>query len=351
MKAAIITDTHFGARNDAIVFSSYFSKFYEDIFFPYLKEHDIKSLIHMGDVFDRRKFVNYKSLYDAKHMFFDPLLENNIECHMLAGNHDTFYKTTNEVNSPSLLLKEYPNITTHNTPKELNFCDANFVMMPWLCKDNHDYAVDLINKTKCDIMFGHLEILGFEMIPGQFSPEGLDRKLFKKFDMVFSGHFHHKSDNGTVYYIGNPYQTNWLDYKDPRGFHIFDFETRELEFIENPYEMFHKYFYNDLDWTVESVQEENFDKWENTYVKIIVENKTNPYLFDVILDKMYKSGVGDITVVESFAELDDEETIIDEAQDTMTILSTYIEQMEAPVDKKRLDILMRNLYNESLTLE
>ena len=227
MKTAIITDTHFGARNDNIAFSRFFTKFYENIFFPYLKEHNIKNLIHMGDVFDRRKFVNYKSLYDAKDMFFDPMAKNNIECHMLAGNHDTFYKTTNEVNSPALLLKEYSNIITYSDPCELTYCDSTFLMMPWLCKENYEGAVKLINNTKCDLMFGHLEVNGFEMIRGQFCAEGLDRKLFDKFDMVFSGHFHHKSDNGTIYYLGNPYQTNWMDYKDPRGFHIFDFETRE----------------------------------------------------------------------------------------------------------------------------
>ena len=261
MKTAVLTDTHFGARNDNIAFSSYFTKFYENIFFPYLKEHNIKKLIHMGDVFDRRKFVNYKSLYDAKCMFFDPMAKNDIECHMLAGNHDTFYKTTNEINSPALLLKEYSNITTYSNPCELTYCDSTFIMMPWLCKENYEGAVELINNTKCDLMFGHLEVNGFEMIRGQFCAEGLDRKLFDKFDMVFSGHFHHKSDNGTIYYLGNPYQTNWMDYKDPRGFHMFDFETRELTFIENPYEMFHKYFYNDLEWTVETVQAEDFDKW------------------------------------------------------------------------------------------
>ena len=154
MKTAILTDTHFGARNDSVAFSSYFTKFYETIFFPYLKEHNIKNLIHMGDVFDRRKFVNYKSLYDAKHMFFDPLAEHNIECHMLAGNHDTFYKTTNEVNSPALLLKEYSNITTYSDLCELTNSNSTFVMMPWICKGNYDAAVELISNTKCDIMFG-----------------------------------------------------------------------------------------------------------------------------------------------------------------------------------------------------
>lgn len=200
-------------------------------------------------------------------------------------------------------------------------------------------------------MFGHFEIDGFEMIRGQFCSDGLDRKLFEKFDMVFSGHFHHKSDNGTIYYIGNPYQTNWLDYKDPRGFHIFNFDNRELTFIQNPYEMFHKFFYNDVDWTLEEVNEIDFDEWQQAHVKIVVENKTNPFFFDVILDKMYKSGVYNINIVESFAELDDGEDIVDEAQDTISILSTYIDGLETNIDKKRLDLLMRNLYNESLTLE
>lgn len=223
--------------------------------------------------------------------------------------------------------------------------------MPWVCSGNYEESIDLIKNTKKDIMFGHFEIDGFEMIRGQFCSGGLDRKLFEKFDMVFSGHFHHKSDNGTVYYTGNPYQTNWLDYKDPRGFHIFNFDNRELTFIQNPYEMFHKFFYNDVDWTLEEVNEMDFDEWQQAYVKIVVENKTNPFFFDIILDKMYKSGVGNINVVESFAELDDDEDIVDEAQDTISILSTYIEGLETNVDKKRLDLLMRSLYNESLTLE
>ena len=115
--------------------------------------------------------------------------------------------------------------------------------------------------------------------------------------------------------------------------------------------MFHKFFYNDVDWTLEEVNEMDFDEWQQAYVKIVVENKTNPFFFDVILDKMYKSGVGNINVVESFAELDDDEDIVDEAQDTISILSTYIEGLETNVDKKRLDLLMRSLYNESLTLE
>ena len=168
--------------------------------------------------------------------------------------------------------------------------------------------------------------------------------------MVFSGHFHHRSDNGTVYYTGNPYQTNWMDYKDPRGFHIFDFKNRNLEFIENPYEMFHKYVYNDENIEATQVQEMDFSMYQDCYVKVIVEQKNNPYVFDLILEKMYANGVADLNVVETFADVEDD-IEIDEAQDTITILSGYIDNMEENVDKKNLDLLMRRLYNEALTSE
>ena len=58
MKIALITDTHFGARNDSLLFLDFFRKFYENIFFPTLKERGIKEIIHLGDVVDRRKFIN-----------------------------------------------------------------------------------------------------------------------------------------------------------------------------------------------------------------------------------------------------------------------------------------------------
>ena len=37
MKIALLNDTHFGARNDSNIFDEYFYKFYDNIFFPYLK--------------------------------------------------------------------------------------------------------------------------------------------------------------------------------------------------------------------------------------------------------------------------------------------------------------------------
>jgi len=89
MKVAIITDQHFGARNDSPNFLDFYQKFYDNVFFPKLEEIGIKELLILGDTFDRRKYVNFYSLQRTKQMFFDKLKEKNIKIYMLAGNHDT----------------------------------------------------------------------------------------------------------------------------------------------------------------------------------------------------------------------------------------------------------------------
>ena len=351
MKVALITDTHFGARNDSQIFADFMREFYTETFFPFLKENNIKECIHLGDVFDRRKYINYKSLYDSKDYFFNPLAENDIQVLMIAGNHDTFYKTTNEVNSVSLLLNEYSNIKTFDSPIEMTGQNGSFLLLPWICKENYDEAMEAIKTTTSSIMFGHLEIDGFEAHAGYFHDGGLDKSIFNKFDMAFSGHFHHKSDNGTIFYLGNPYELTWQDYKDVKGFHIFGTDTRELQFIENPNRMFFKYMYNDNKLDATTINELDFNYLQNKYLKVIVQEKNNPYLFDMVMDKIYKAGPFDITVVENFIDVAGDEEIVDEAQDTVTILSNYIEQLNTNVNKKNLDGLIKTLYNEALTVE
>ena len=110
MKIAIITDQHFGARNDSIHFLDYYEKFYRDTFFPTLDNNGITNLLILGDTFDRRKYVNFLTLKRTKEMFFDELYNRDIKVSMLAGNHDTYFKNTNDVNSVDLLLKQYPNV-------------------------------------------------------------------------------------------------------------------------------------------------------------------------------------------------------------------------------------------------
>ena len=349
MKVAIITDQHFGARSDSIAFLDFFEKFYDNTFFPCLDTNNISTVLILGDTFDRRKYVNFYALDRAKKMFFDKLAERNITVHMLAGNHDTYFKNTNEVNSPDLLLKEYNNIHVIDDPETIEVDGTKICMMPWICPENYQASLDEMKTTKAELCMGHFEIAGFAMYRGMESHEGLSKETFEKFDMVFSGHYHHRSDDGHIYYLGNPYELTWQDFNDPRGFHLFDLSTRELEFVRNPYTMFARIEYNDKDQ--EPINLDEYDLKE-CYVKLIVVNKTDFYKFDKFIQKLYSKGCHDIKIVEDLSEFEDGE-IGEEInlEDTISVLTNYVDSVETDVDKEKIKTYMRTLYTEAVNIE
>jgi DNA repair exonuclease SbcCD nuclease subunit len=352
MRIAIINDTHMGARNDSLAFNAYFFKFWDDVFFPYLKENNITNVLHLGDMVDRRKFVNYVILNHWRKNFIERLKNQNISFDMLVGNHDVPYKNTNDVNALDELFGSYDNIRIFSDPCEIKYDDLTVAFLPWVNSENVDKTLNLIKKTKSQIAFGHLEISGFEMDRGAVCLDGMPKNIFDKFDMVISGHFHHKSTDGRIHYLGTQYEITWADYADQKGFHIFDTDTRELTFVENPYSMFHKITYDDKQENFD-FSKINIDSAENSYVKIVVLNKTNPYIFDRFMEKIYNKNPIDISIVESINDLtsDDTNDTIDEAQDTVTILNTYVDNMEMDMNKDRLKKLLRELYIESVNLE
>ena len=349
MKVAIITDQHFGARNDSIAFLDFYQKFYENTFFPTIDSAGITTVLVLGDTFDRRKYVNFYALQRAKEMFFDKLAERNISVHMLAGNHDTYFKNTNDVNSPDLLLREYTNINVIDHPTTITVDDTAICMMPWICPENYQDSLDTLKDTQAEICMGHFEIAGFSMYRGMESHEGLSKDLFNKFDLVFSGHYHHRSDDGHIYYLGNPYELTWQDYNDPRGFHLFDLSTRRLEFITNPYTMFARVEYDDKE--VEPVEIDSLDL-KDKYVKLIVVNKTDYYKFDKFIQKLYNKGCSDIKIVEDMSEFQEGE-IGDEInlEDTVSVLSHFIDSVETDVDKEQIKTFMKSLYTEAVNIE
>ena len=349
MKVAIITDQHFGARNDSIAFLDFFQKFYDNTFFPTLDASGIDTVLVLGDTFDRRKYVNFYALDRAKKMFFDKLEERGITVYMLAGNHDTYFKNTNEVNSPDLLLAEYNNIEVIDEPKTINVNGFEVCMLPWICPENYTQSLDEIKNTTSTICMGHLEIAGFAMYRGMESHEGFSAETFSKFDLVFSGHYHHRSNNSNIYYLGNPYELTWQDYNDPRGFHLFDFSTRQLDFIENPYRMFERLEYTDKE--VEPIDLDTLDLKEK-YVKLVVLEKTDFYKFDKFIQKLYNKGCHEIKIVEDFSEFQEGE-INEEInlEDTVSVLSNYIESIETDVDKEKIKSYMRGLYTEAINIE
>ena len=354
MKAAIITDQHFGARNDSIHFLDYYEKFYNETFFPTITNAGIRTVLILGDTFDRRKYVNFYSLKRTKEMFFDKLYEQGIEVHMLAGNHDTYFKNTNDVNSVDLLLKEYGNINVIDHPTNIYVGPHKICMMPWICPENYEDSMVTIKDTDAEICMGHFEIAGFAMHRGMPSQEGLNRELFRKFTHTFSGHYHHKSSSNDIHYLGNPYELTWQDYDDERGFHIFDFENKELTFHKNPNIMFHRIVYDDKTQSIQDIMAKDVSKYTNTYVKVVAVNKTNPYLFDQLMNKLYMVNPLDITIVEDALDLTEGggNDTIDEAEDTVTIINKYVDALEnSGIDNNKLKNMLKELYVEALNLE
>jgi DNA repair exonuclease SbcCD nuclease subunit len=357
MKIAIITDQHFGARNDSTHFLDFYEKFYKEIFFPTIKKHRIDTVLILGDTFDRRKYVNFFTLKRAKNMFFEPLANMGIRVEMLAGNHDTYFKNTNKTNSIGLLLQEYDNINVIDHPATIFLGKKNeypICMLPWICAENYDDSLETIKDTKASVCCGHLEIAGFAMYRGMHSEEGLNRELFDKFAFTFSGHYHHKSSSDNIHYLGNPYELTWQDYNDPRGFHILNLSNQELTFVENTNVMFHRIIYDDKLESITEISNKDLSGYTNTYVKVVVINKTNPYLFDKFVDRLYQVNPIDVTIAEDFTELTEEaETdIMNQAEDTVTIINKSVDSVKIEgIDNSKLKTVLRELYVEALNLE
>ena len=353
MKIALITDTHFGARNDNLAFNDYFYKFWEEIYFPYLEQNGIDTVIHGGDVMDRRKFVSYKIAKDFRERFLQKHEDLGITLHMLVGNHDTFYKNTNDVNSLEELINgKFTNIHTYPATATVEFDGTPICFIPWICPENYADTMQHIKNTPAQVALGHLEINGFEMHSGVKAEGGYDKGFLKKFDTVFSGHFHKKSDDGQVYYLGNTYQMTWADHGCPKGFHIFDTTTRDLERVLNPFTIFEKIYYDD---TTTDFSDFNVLTLRDKYVRIVVVNKKDIYQFDRFVDRVLsESGAHEVKIVEDFSELDAsnvDDAIVENAEDTMTVLERYIDELDVDLNKVRLTSMMKSLYLEASDLE
>ena len=348
MRIAFINDSHFGARGDSQLFLDYFMKFFENVFFPYLKENDITTIIHAGDLMDRRKFVNFNVLNQVRNRFVKYIKDNNIEMHCILGNHDVYYRNTNEVNSLRELFNN--DIKIYENPTVINFDGLDIALLPWVNKENEKESLDFINNAPAPIMVGHLEIQGYDVIRGVQYNSGMNPKLFNRYEKVLTGHFHCRQEHGNIYYMGTQYQITFADIEEKKGFHIFDTDTRDIEFIENPYQMFHKLSYNDEDGPVE-LDKLDLSYLKDSYVRLDIESKKHAYSFDSFMDKLYDVGVAKITTIEESSDiLDTDEEIVDLAQDTVTLINNEIDSIEEVEDKDKLKKLIKDLYMESLSL-
>lgn len=354
MKIALIADTHFGIRGDAQVMLDYQQKFFDNVFFPYLDQHKIEHIIHLGDLVDRRKYINFNTARKMREMFLDKIGYGraNLYCDIIVGNHDVTYKNTNDLNALQELVKNrYHNINIYERPCERYLADTTLCYLPWITADNREETFEILNKTKCQVAFGHLELQGFLNNDGVASEFGDDPKLFQKFDQVYTGHYHTRIAKDNILYVGCPYQMTWADYANDKGFHIFDTETRKVEFIKNPHQLFTKLNYNDDKHNLEQLKKQVKESdVKDAYVKIIIEEKTDPYTFDRYLAHIEKLAPFDLKVVES-KSLMLYDTDISQAEDTLTILKKSIPLLDVAVDKEELERVVVDLFKRANQIE
>lgn len=352
MKIAFISDTHFGVRNDSPFFLDNALTFFEKQFFPYLKENNILDIVHLGDFFDRRKFVNFNTLSSVRKRFLNVLEENNLKLHITIGNHDTYFRNTNDLNSiKELLCEKYSCVKLYDSPSIINFDDFCFGIIPWVTKENESDVIEFISKCPCKIIGGHFEIAGFEVIAGVKHSHGFLSSMFNRFDRVLSGHFHIKQSQGNIYYLGTQYQMSFSDVYCTKGFHVYDTIKDEMEFIENQNNIFHVFNYDDsnpdeIKRIAKFVKETNL---KNGFIRITIRSKSKQEIFDKFIDALWEKGIQDLSILEDHLE---KSTTVEfsESEDTMSVIGREVDAIERDIDKTKLKTIIKDLYMESLSI-
>jgi DNA repair exonuclease SbcCD nuclease subunit len=351
MKIAILNDTHCGIRNSSEIFLNYQERFYSEIFFPYMKEHNIKNILHLGDYYEHRKFVNFRALNNNRKVFLEPIRDAGITMDIIPGNHDVYFKNTNELCSLKELLGYFTsNINIVMKPTVLNYDGLDIAVIPWINNSNYKEYTKFAKECKADILAAHLELKGFEMMPGITNPHGMNSEIFSRFETVLSGHFHTKSSKGNIHYLGAQMEFTWADVDDPKYFHILDTDTRELTPVRNPITIFKKFIYDDQNNNYNNI---NIKEFEQKFIKLIVLNKNDLYMFDRFIDRLQNVQTHELKIAESFEEFIGESIEDDKVslEDTTELLDSYVEAVETDLDKEHIKVKLRELYTEAQNLE
>lgn len=225
-KIAIFSDLHLGKHNNSAEWHK-IAETWCDWFIEDLKARKIKDVVFMGDWHDNRSDISVHTLHTSAKLI-DKFEEFNL--HMIVGNHDIPYKKHTDVSSISIYANR-PNVNVYDRLYTIESFDRRITFAPW--------EADLTQlDKKSDVILGHLEIQSFKMNAMKTCEHGWKiTDLLAKANLIFSGHFHIKSKKiykeGEIIYTGNPFQMDFGDAGDQKGYYILDLDTMKYEFIEN----------------------------------------------------------------------------------------------------------------------
>lgn len=351
MRIALLNDTHCGIRGSSEIFINYQEKFYTDVFFPYLIENDINHIIHLGDYYENRRFINFKALNANRKHFLEKLREYGITMDIIPGNHDTYYKNTNDLNSLKELLGHYMNeVNIVEEPSVLDYDGMKIGLVPWICQDNEEKIQTFLKNCSADVIGGHFELIGFDMIRGVPCTHGMTSDNLKRFELVMSGHYHAKSNQENIHYLGSQMEFFWNDAHDDKFFHILDTQSRELLPVRNPVTLFERIRYDDTKHDYNTMPLEYLD---NKFVKVVVINKTDAFTFDRFLDRIQQRQIHELKIQEDFSEFNSDNVNDEglEVEDTSELLNQYVDNVETILDKDRIKMELSELMKEAQSME
>ena len=279
------------------------------------------------------------------------LWDEKIDTHVIIGNHDIYYRNTNKVNAIKELCTSPDGVNEpwiYEEAKVVDFDGTKLLMMPWINPENEAASIEMLKTAEADVCMGHFDLNGFSMNDAMKQTHGHDKSIVSRFERTYSGHFHHKNDDGQVFYLGNQYEITWSDYKNQKGFHVFDTETRDVEFVPNPFTMFIKLHYDDVLTNYDKI---DITEYNQKYVKLVVVNKKDNEMFDRLLERLYNDiSVHELKILEDYSDLSAanvSDDVAEGSEDTMELVSNYVEQLELDLDKDRLKVMIKEMYIEA----
>ena len=347
IKIAILNDTHCGIRNSSDIFIEYQERFYNEVFFPYLNDNGITQILHLGDYYENRRFINFKALNSNRKVFLERLRSDGITMDIIPGNHDTYYKNTNDLNSLKELLGHYMNeVNIVQDCSVLDYDGMKVGLVPWICPENEDECMDFLVNCKADVIGGHFELNGFDMLRGVPCTHGMSADNLRRFELVLSGHYHVKSNQDNIHYLGSQMEFFWNDAHDDKFFHVLDTDTRELLPVQNPLTLFQRVYYDD---TKNDYSEYDTSRFDKQFVKVVVIKKADSFTFDRFLDRIQQRDTYDLKIQEDFSEFEGSNVADDglEVEDTSSLLSAYVDNVETALNKERIKSEVLDLMTEA----
>jgi hypothetical protein len=373
MSVLFLADPHLGTSNhNKEVFKAHL-EFFEQQLFPYVLQNKIKNVVICGDFYDNRNVVDIFILQETKERFFKWFADNNVSLHLTVGNHCTYFKDTNKYNIYTAAgIDKLTNIYVYHDVTNVIIDRKIFSFVPWQVENK-----PVILNKEVDVVVGHFPAIGFPMTKGIDCKDGIDISSFKEYPLVVSGHFHIQKRIGNFQMLGNPYQKDWGDFGESKGFWVF--ENDKLTLIENEVSPKHiKIFYKeDGDRVVLETKGLGInDVWcvsddkklysyllklcEKNHIRFILLSKARQKKIDKIYNDILNASLGlnkiemvdAVDVIEScdFSSMENE---IKEDSDVVGNMQLYTDSvtLNPSLDKDKLSLLFGEIYKEAVLME